>query len=85
MSVALEHIMLAALQPGAEIVIAVKREGAGMRLRAELVTRGTDRSGMRTGESRHTLSEQTCPERQVLDELSRWVTANLADAMMRSP
>lgn len=85
MSVRLEHIMLADLRPGAELVVAVKREPDGLRLRVDLVTRASDRSGMHTAESRHMLAERTGPDGQVLDELSRFVTANQADLMMRTP
>lgn len=84
MSVALEHVMLSALPPGAELVVSVRREGDGLQLRAELVTRATDRSGMHTGESRHTIADRSGPTRQMLGELARFVTANQADEMMRA-
>jgi hypothetical protein len=83
MSVELEHVMLSALPRSADLVITLRRDGAGLRLHVDLVTRAADRSGMQVAEARHTLTEKTGPERQILDELSRFVTANLADAMMR--
>lgn len=83
MSVQLEHVMLAALPRSAELVLTLRRDGDGLRLCAELVTRAADRSGMSIAESRHTLAEKTGPAGQVLGEVGRFVTANLADAMMR--
>lgn len=85
MSVQLEHVLLSALTGGTELVLSFRREGEGMRLHAELVARASDRMGLRTGESRHTLVEKTGPNMQVLDDMSRFVSANLADAMLREP
>lgn len=81
----LEHIMLGQLPRSAEVVITLRRDGAGLHLLAEIVVRAAARSGMQVAESRHTLAEKTGPSGQVLGELGRFVTANLADAMMREP
>lgn len=81
----LEHVMLAALPRSAEVVITLRREGDGLRMHAEIVTRAADRSGMKVAESRHTLAEKTGGAVQVLGEVGRFVTANQADAMMRAP
>jgi len=81
----LEHVMLGQLPRSAEVVVTVRREGAGLRLRAELVTRAVDRSGQAVRESRHTIAEVAGGTGQVLGELGRFVTANLADAMMEGP
>ncbi len=81
----LEHVMLAALPRSAELVLTLRREGASLHLRAELVTRAADRSGQSVRESRRTLTEIAGAPGKVLGEVGRFVTANLADAMMRTP
>lgn len=85
MTVQLEHVMLAALPRSADLVLTLRRDGPGLRLCAELVTRAADRSGRAVRESRHTIAEAAGSAGKVLGELGRFVTANLADAMMEGP
>lgn len=85
MSVRPEHVMLADLPRSAEVVLTLCRDGHGLRLLVELVTRAADRSGMSVAESRHTLTTKSGSSVQVLGDLQRFVTSNLAAAMMEVP
>lgn len=81
----LEHVMLGQLPRSAEVVVTMRRDGSGLSLRVELVTRAADRSGRAVRESRHTIVEVAGSAGKVLGELGRFVTANLADVMMEGP